>query len=423
MKCRQFVPLVANSLLGTRIGAGVGTRGAKYAFSPPTFAYIIPFECPRYNLQVIETLDRREASANMRRRRGDPSFPLPWRALVLMLMLALPAYAQVTIFARPGFVGERRDLPLGAKSSEVLPDWNQSISSVAVVAGYEFVTFDGPDSQGNMALWRYNTSVMGRWDRSVESFLVRASTESTALSAVTANWKCMEREPPTAPTLYMRVAIVPQSHEVGCFSTDAVNCVFYNTMADCAARITSVATLRAALCGATHMSFWGSTGYEQNTTWCSVAKAMFIRNATSTGDVPASFLWQCSPIKNSWIALRVLSPNQCYSTDSRLCTPFGTLDQCQASIQGMVDFASDEFVLTCSSIAQCVMDAQRPRETPAAAVNWPWIIAGVGLSLPVFCGLAAWHMLRKKPLPTNSHIFDTESTLCSSYNSERSQAI
>ncbi|OQR94116.1 hypothetical protein ACHHYP_01689 [Achlya hypogyna] len=357
------------------------------------------------------------------RRRGDPSVPLPWRAAVtcLLHLLLLPTVvAQVEVFSQPGFFGAHVELPVGANSSDVLPTWNRSISSVNVTAGYEFVTFDETGMQGNMAIWRYPTPIMGRWDRNVVSFLVRPSTVSTALAPVIANWKCMEKQPPSVPTLFMRVAIVPEGREVGCYSTDAVNCVLYNTNTQCAARIPTVSDQHPALCGANHLSYWGDTGYESNTSWCSVAKAMFI--ASSSGDVPASFLWQCSPIKNTWVALRVLSPNQCHSRTKDYCTPFTTLDQCQANIQGMVDFASDEFVLSCTSIAACVKDPPPVRRAPPnSPLSWPWIIAGVGLSLPVLCGVAAWRLLRKKrPLPTSSHIFDTEATLCSSYNSERS---
>ncbi|OQS02372.1 hypothetical protein THRCLA_05248 [Thraustotheca clavata] len=103
--------------------------------------------------------------------------------------------------------------------------------------------------------------------------------------------------------------------------------------------------------------------------------------------------------------------------------PFNTLDQCESRIQSLTDANNDDVILTCPVISSCIREIELPRKAshPVTSFQWPWLIAGIGLSLPVICGIAAWQMLRRKrPLPTSSHIFDTESTLCSKINFQMS---
>lgn len=114
--------------------------------------------------------------------------------------------------------------------------------------------------------------------------------------------------------------------DVQCMSTNGKDCIVKTPKEECRKLIKKPPSdIKPLVCGEAHKKYWGSTGYDSPTHWCSVAKSLIPDNPTG---------WNCGiGGKTMPLSKTMKGDIQCMSTDGKNCIVKPSVDMCNELIK------------------------------------------------------------------------------------------
>ncbi|OQR84289.1 hypothetical protein ACHHYP_13529 [Achlya hypogyna] len=309
------------------------------------------------------------------------------------------ATASVILYELPHYLGESLVVTPSDNATVSLAQWHRPISSVAVDSGNEFVTYD---AHGNMAVWRHSTVLLGNWGYKVASFEVRPVNHSSNSSgAVESPWSYVGSDEG-----YVMVRNGTTDPE--CYSTDGINCITATNVGDLLTAPTTNLPLYPAQCGSARMMYWGSTGYDKNGSWCSLAQAALAS--------PISVTWTCTFLSSGWYAFneQVNGSTSCVSSGypNHRCLSFPSFDVCTTATGSLRGDSNPWWVYDCLDQASCTNSSSTSSSDgfswDTMSVSTTWGVACLGVALAII-GVFAIFGRNKQPAQAN-----VEATFCSS---------
>ncbi|EQC42298.1 hypothetical protein SDRG_00037, partial [Saprolegnia diclina VS20] len=297
--------------------------------------------------------------------------------------------AAVTFFEHPAYRGQSLTVAAADDATTALQRWSKPIQSITLDADTELVTYDRPERQGQAAIWRYSTTRLGSWTERVASFELRqANTEATVRDV---NWKHLR-----VATGYVQVRA---TDTIECRSFDGVNCNvnLANTTSD------NRGSVHPARCGAEHAMYWGVSGFDDATSWCSIAKAALAAPTTS---------WSCVPEQSDWLIVSSSSDgSRCVGLN--ICDRFGSLARCQDVASTLLGTDIVTSSRSTEKPATETIQASASSTTSAAKSGWIWGLGAMIVVLVAVGIVVAIHLKKEK-----SSVDRLEATYSSSIGDE-----
>ncbi|OQR84712.1 hypothetical protein ACHHYP_13013 [Achlya hypogyna] len=306
-----------------------------------------------------------------------------WHLLAFLLIVLLAADAALVLYELPGYEGQSLAVAPSDNPSDVLTQWSRPVSSIGLDPRMELIT---TDRDGMNATWHHSTLLLGSWTNRITSFRLRPSTTFNDLTSndSASSWRSIG-----TPDGYLSVRTA-SSGLPECLSSDGVNCTTATNVADL---LTRPPTIYPAQCGAAHTSYWGTSGFENATSWCALA------HAALTSSRP-TLAWTCVQRRTQWIA--VTSEELCIRAGDA-CSEFADEALCAAAAASIVGSPNEFWVLSVTTKPKSFRTAPTANKS-----GWVW---GFGVFVATATGgiilVAVVWSRRRKP-------DDLEATYCSS---------